>query len=127
MLADTKRTQHQVPLPDLAYTMGVRRSLKMAFKAYGILSSESSDVPATGPLIASQLLRVADDMKCFPEATEERNIGFIFTGQGAQWARMGVELVSSFPLTKRTMARLDKALQALPDAPHWNLLGKYLT
>ena len=45
----------------------------------------------------------------------------IFTGQGAQWARMGVELLESSKVFSRSINRLEKALGELPDAPQWSL------
>lgn len=48
----------------------------------------------------------------------------VFTGQGAQWARMGFELLRSKtnPVFSNTIVSLDKALQELgPLAPSWTL------
>lgn len=48
----------------------------------------------------------------------------VFTGQGAQWARMGYELLRSKTNTvfSNTIAFLDKVLQELgPLAPSWSI------
>lgn len=47
----------------------------------------------------------------------------IFTGQGAQWARMGAELLLSSPMAVKCIANLDFSLQTLPeqDRPPWSL------
>lgn len=45
----------------------------------------------------------------------------IFTGQGAQWARMGAELLQSSKTFTRSINGLEKALGELPDAPQWSL------
>lgn len=111
--------------PDLAYTLGVRRS-QLEIRAYGVVSSSISGGASgqvTESLLASQLTQLAEDVKCFPEPKEERKVGWVFTGQGAQWATMGIELMSTFPLTARTLERLDKALKTVPDPPTWNLKG----
>lgn len=45
----------------------------------------------------------------------------VFTGQGAQWARMGVELLQSSKVFSSSIYNLEKALGELPDAPRWSL------
>lgn len=45
----------------------------------------------------------------------------IFTGQGAQWARMGVELLQSSKVFSNSINSLEQALGELPDAPQWSL------
>jgi len=47
----------------------------------------------------------------------------IFTGQGAQWARMGAELLDSCLLAKKCIASFEMALQSIPvqDRPKWSL------
>jgi len=53
----------------------------------------------------------------------------IFTGQGAQWPRMGAELVESSPFAASRIAELDAALQNLPTAsnrPSWTLRDQLL-
>jgi len=106
-------------LPDLAYTLGVRRSV-LSTRAYGVFST------STIPPFVDQLAGFADDAQCSQEVSgaRKRRIGFVFTGQGVQWPHMGIELMSVFPLTLRTLERLSKALEGLPDAPEWNLQGE---
>lgn len=45
----------------------------------------------------------------------------VFTGQGAQWARMGVELLKSSQVFSDSVKSLEKALAELHDAPPWSL------
>lgn len=45
----------------------------------------------------------------------------VFTGQGAQWARMGVELLKSSQVFSDSIRNLEKALAELHDAPRWSL------
>jgi hybrid polyketide synthase/nonribosomal peptide synthetase ACE1 len=49
-------------------------------------------------------------------STQGASILGIFTGQGAQWARMGVKLIESYELARRTIEKLDQSLEALPAA-----------
>ena len=54
-------------------------------------------------------------------SSRETGIAFIFTGQGAQYAKMGMELLQ-FPVFEST---LDKASRVFRDlGVQWSLLGK---
>ncbi|OHX00905.1 beta-ketoacyl synthase domain-containing protein [Colletotrichum incanum] len=46
---------------------------------------------------------------------------WIFTGQGAQWAQMGKELMEQEPLFEERINTLDKILAGLSDPPPWTL------
>ena len=49
-------------------------------------------------------------------------LGFVFTGQGGQWATMGKALIEQSPLFRQTLARCDAVLRQLPDAPDWSFI-----
>jgi len=110
---------------DLAYTLGIRRSI-LPTKAIAIVPATKGALPATNGDIAEQLKLLSENLECFPEATGERRIGFVFTGQGAQWAGMGVELISAFPLVARTLNELNGHLRGLKYAPDWDIIGEIL-
>ena len=105
---------------DLAYTLGIRRSI-LPTKAIVVAPA---DLLATNGDLAEQLKSLSENLECFPEATGERRIGFVFTGQGAQWAGMGVELINAFPLVARTLNKLNGHLRGLKHAPHWDIIGE---
>ncbi|KAI1174099.1 putative polyketide synthase [Nemania sp. FL0916] len=69
----------------LAYTLSERRS-RLQWKTHVIASSPEE-------LIA--LLRARNDAETIPAIKSSRSprVGFVFTGQGAQWPRMGAELM----------------------------------
>ena len=104
-------------LADLAYTLGIRRSL-LPIKASGVFTG------ATSGDLAEELKAFSENLECIPEAMEERRIGFVFTGQGAQWAGMGVELIAVFPLVARTLEKLSAQLKKLEAAPDWDITGE---
>ncbi|THC91949.1 hypothetical protein EYZ11_008604 [Aspergillus tanneri] len=51
-------------------------------------------------------------------------VGFVFTGQGAQWPEMGRDLLKFFAPAKEVIGHLDAVLQRLPDPPNWTLLDE---
>lgn len=48
----------------------------------------------------------------------------VFTGQGAQWATMGTQLISSMPIARSILNELDQSLALLPESrrPRWSLI-----
>ena len=58
-------------------------------------------------------------------ATNPRILG-VFTGQGAQWATMGRELIRNSPYVSDLIAMLDRSLAELPvnDRPSWTIKGE---
>ncbi|KAE8150730.1 hypothetical protein BDV25DRAFT_139560 [Aspergillus avenaceus] len=50
-----------------------------------------------------------------------REILGVFTGQGAQWATMGRELIRSSPFAESIVDDLERSLADLPDGPEWSL------
>ncbi|KAL4867992.1 hypothetical protein BDV12DRAFT_209443 [Aspergillus spectabilis] len=94
----------KVDTRDLAHTLGRRsRLFNRAF-----LVSSSTDLDDTSLVLGKK-------------NPETPRIGFVFTGQGAQWSQMGRGLVTLFPGSASVLARLDKALQSLPNPPTWSL------
>jgi acyl transferase domain-containing protein len=52
-------------------------------------------------------------------------IGFVFTGQNAQWPQMGKALIETFPSAKLILEELDEVLQSVRDPPSWSLIRKF--
>ncbi|KAF7175177.1 hypothetical protein CNMCM7691_006581 [Aspergillus felis] len=105
----------KVKLSDLSYTLSERRSRHFC-RAF-LLSYPTKSGHASK--IAVEEARLS---KIPQEATR---IGFVFTGQGAQWSQMGLELVRTFPeIARPVLEQLDSVLQELPVGikPEWSLL-----
>jgi acyl transferase domain-containing protein len=98
-------------LQSLAYTLSERRS-QFAFRL-GLTGGSSTE------LIASLQ---AEDLKPI-KALVDPTIGFVFTGQGAQWAKMGCELIDVFPIYRNTLIRSGEQLKLL--GASWDLIGQY--
>ncbi|KAK6217897.1 hypothetical protein LQW54_003185 [Pestalotiopsis sp. IQ-011] len=97
-------------LLDLSYTLGNKRSV-FPSKGFAVVSHKTledvfADVAANFALA---------DKKKTP------TIGFVFTGQGAQWARMGADLMANSPRFLRSIRLLDLALEELHDSPAWSI------
>ncbi|KAH0536611.1 Type I Iterative PKS [Glutinoglossum americanum] len=97
-------------LDDLCYTLEKRRP-HLNERGF-LLSSEATveaDFSSEGSLVTSGKAH-----QCLP-------LGFVFTGQGAQWPQMGAELLEAYPEYLETIRYLDSILKSLPDAPLWTL------
>ena len=98
-------------LNSLAYTLGQRRS--------------------TFPWIAAQpaqsvasLVKSIDFGKMKPERTGERpKLGFVFTGQGAQWYAMGRELMEAYPVYRDCLLEADEYLEEF--GATWSVMGEF--
>lgn len=116
--------QTSVNLGDLSWTLNCRRSTLPVR-----LSVAASDVTE----LITKLDQAAESPSDLTLATHTSSVSKpkllgIFTGQGAQWPRMGAELLVSSPLAADCLSRLDSALQALPssDRPSWSLRDELL-
>ncbi|KAK8859931.1 Hybrid PKS-NRPS synthetase lepA [Apiospora arundinis] len=106
-MAEYLQTHPEIKIEDIAWTLWKKRSKLSYRQVFTAHTREELGVPLVSP-----------------------NEGFgvlgVFTGQGAQWAGMGRELLLFSPLFRRTMERCDEALANLPDAPSWTLVDQLL-
>ncbi|KFA49985.1 hypothetical protein S40293_05963 [Stachybotrys chartarum IBT 40293] len=90
-------------MAELAYTLSERRS-RLQWKTYAIASS---------PEELAACLTASDDERHVPptvKSSRSPRLGFVFTGQGAQWPRMGVELMV-YEAFRESMEAADRYLQ----------------
>ncbi|KAK3168679.1 Type I Iterative PKS [Lepraria neglecta] len=123
----------------LPFSAHDKQSLKRNIEAYGgiadsynlldlsyALANRRTHFPSRGIVVASHanINNVfKDNLKEFVFAEKKRTptVGFLFTGQGAQWPRMGAELMTYYPSFLRSIRYLDMALGDLEDSPDWTL------
>ncbi|MCJ1261266.1 hypothetical protein MMC22_001130 [Lobaria immixta] len=114
-IATYGRVAVKYDLLDLSYTLANRRTC----------------LPRRAFLVVSQ----ADLQTCFDNNAETfgfaekkraRTVGFAFTGQGAQYAKMGSELMAYYPSFLASIRGLDRVLGDLVDGPDWTLEGMLL-
>ena len=96
-------------LGDLAYTLATRRTL-MAWRTFYVVDKQ----------VASKTLDLYST-KC-KRMAHESGVAFIFTGQGAQYADMGMDLLR-YPIFQATLAEAQSIFEEL--GAEWLLFSKY--
>ncbi|KAK8104667.1 lovastatin nonaketide synthase [Apiospora kogelbergensis] len=104
-------------IPDLAYTLNERRTRFSGARGYTVVwpGTESKALSPEHFTFGSKTL---------PPKGAQLDVGFVLTGQGAQWARMGYEAMEQFPLFGETIEALDRVLlRAIEPSsrPAWSL------
>ncbi|KHN96044.1 Beta-ketoacyl synthase [Metarhizium album ARSEF 1941] len=118
-LADYARSNPDTNIRDLAYTLTCRRSTLPHRQV--ITSSTTHELVAKiDAILAEKPPRGLDTS--YVGVSKPTVLG-VFTGQGAQWPRMGAQLVESSPLAAQRLQQLDDDLSRLPaaDRPSWSL------
>jgi len=105
-------------LSDLAWTLRTRRS-EHPIKAF--FSGISKDAILAS--MESWLENPSASLGVRPPlySDKPRLLG-VFTGQGAQWAGMGLQLLQSSQAARECVLRLEASLAQLPDRPSWSLM-----
>ncbi|KAJ5604827.1 hypothetical protein N7510_009981 [Penicillium lagena] len=90
---------------DVAYTLGTRRD-HLSHRAYLICDGKGnlSDIQSNAQTI-----------------TTNSSVVFAFTGQGAQWAGMGRDLMNSFATFHHDIHVMDQILQEIESPPAWSI------
>ena len=110
---------------DLAYTLRERRSVfpyRVAFRATSMDGLRSTILASLEDQQSSLGVRTLGR-----SGAPSKILG-VFTGQGAQYASMGAELMSQSPLAQQTIQELESNLAQLPkkDHPTWSLKAEIL-
>ncbi|KAF5015915.1 hypothetical protein F66182_12573, partial [Fusarium sp. NRRL 66182] len=97
-------------LDNLAYTLGQRRT------RFPWVASHSARN-------TMELVQALDSVKMKPaKAIERPKIGFVFTGQGAQWWAMGRELIEAYPVYKQSVLEAEGYLREF--GCQWSLIDE---
>ncbi|KAK5988235.1 Compactin diketide synthase mlcB [Cladobotryum mycophilum] len=108
-------------LAQLAYTLAARRSM-MAWRAFII--SDGTHIPFN----EKGLQKAVSESPCRPlnsfirASTDGVGIAFVFTGQGAQYVEMGLDLVQRYPVFAESLRQSDKVLASL--GCHWTIFDE---
>ncbi|KAI0194230.1 beta-ketoacyl synthase domain-containing protein [Astrocystis sublimbata] len=120
--ADYLETADETLSPrDLAWTLIQRRSA-LSWRTSFPSSSIKDLKRAMDTRLDEQDLNAVVKQRSFSEPKPTRILG-IFTGQGAQYDRMGTELIEQSPFALKLIRELEAHLSALPEAdrPSWSL------
>ncbi|KAK3373153.1 hypothetical protein B0T24DRAFT_529456 [Lasiosphaeria ovina] len=124
------KTHQDTNLVDLAWTLQARRSqfaVKAAFSASSVaeLTSKIDANLATAKQNSESIgVRSSSSSSKSGVLTAAPRILGVFTGQGAQWAAMGAQLIKASPgFVAKRIGDLEKSLDTLPsvDRPQWRL------
>ncbi|SCV25931.1 unnamed protein product [Fusarium fujikuroi] len=113
----------QVSLRELSWTLAHRRST-LSYRKH--ISGRSYDDLCVN--LGEALNSEDSNLDTRSANVEEPKILGVFTGQGAQWARMGAELLEASPFFEKRIAELDESLASLPksDRPEWTIREQIL-
>ena len=108
-LAERIQKGEKYDFDDLCYTLANRRS-HLNVKGFLI----AREATASEDFSAENLIVRKESSSCLP-------LGFVFTGQGAQWPQMGKELLEKNHVFLDKIRYLDTVLNKLPEHPSWTL------
>jgi acyl transferase domain-containing protein len=94
-------------LENLIYTLAQRRT-RFAWRSFAVIESSSA-------------LKAFKQLRPPTLSISGRKLGFVFTGQGAQWTGMGRELLG-YPAFARSIENSDRVLRGLECM--WSLKGR---
>lgn len=98
---------HDIAASDLAYTRAMRR--------------EALDYRAFCTLQKNHFVNISSHVRS--QKQFKASIMIVFSGQGAQWAGMGKELVQLGAGVVRDIEIMDKALRSIEKPPSWTIKG----
>ena len=96
---------HPERLEDLSYTLAMRRE-KLSFRTFSIVQDDS-------------IIKKSSILK----ELKQPSIAMVFSGQGAQWAQMGNELLTIDQNFRKDIQLLDDVLRSIAHAPEWTIEG----
>lgn len=105
----TYLSENPKSLNDVAHSLSAGRE-SHCFRAFSIVSGSGGILES--PAVISQIPAITTPLV------------WVFTGQGAQWAEMGKELIERVPLASQRLDELQSILDNLSEPPSWTIRGK---
>lgn len=96
--------KHPNRLADLAYTLAQRRE-HLPVRGFCITKGNDNEAVVSTPFIGQP----------------QTNVALVFTGQGAQWAQMGKEILETYPEVLQDIRQMDNLLQKQKSPPEWRI------
>ena len=94
---------------DLAHTLNTRRT-RFGQRAFTVIKQGQES-----KAFAETALKYGSTDKASPR------VGYLFTGQGAQWVGMGASAMHTFSSFRETIRNLDRVLGGLENKPSWSI------
>ncbi|KAF7552999.1 hypothetical protein G7Z17_g3945 [Cylindrodendrum hubeiense] len=108
---DVYLNEHPEQMHDLSYTLNVRRD-HLPHRAYSVISKSS--------------LKEGQSVSPFERGDKKHQVVYVFTGQGAQWARMGSTLLEKNAAFRSKIRDLEAELDKCTPPPDWSLMAEML-
>lgn len=99
---------HPASLSDMSYSLATKREA-LSHRAFVVTDGIDDWVPTYSSR---------------PAPRTPSMLVFVFSGQGAQWAQMGKELIQNVPAFRDSLEAMDRSLHSFLDGPTWHLIGK---
>lgn len=122
------KSNPSVDLVDLAYTLSSRRSALSHRACFSATTPSELEAKLNEHLSKARDNDNSVTISNRPDGSAARILG-VFTGQGAQWAGMGRELIREFKHARNILKDLEATLCALPDKAHrpsWSMTDELL-
>ncbi|KAF4163071.1 hypothetical protein CNMCM6936_001266 [Aspergillus lentulus] len=110
-------------LPDICWTLQTRRTTHKV-RCYFSNRSYQSLLDSLAAFVQTNQNLQPEQIGFQPQLidrNESPGVLGVFTGQGAQWPTMGMELFSRVALFRQSIEQCEAVLNALPDRPAWSL------
>ncbi|PYI35790.1 polyketide synthase [Aspergillus indologenus CBS 114.80] len=107
-LTNSRPTDERQFLANLAHTLASHRS-SLRWKAACVARN-----------LASLASKLSNEGARPRKSAEKVRLGWVFTGQGAQWFAMGRELINSYPVFRQTLLECDGYIRDL--GANWSIL-----
>lgn len=114
-----------VDLTSLAFTLHDRRST-FAYRSHIAGQSVEEILPKLQNAVEEQ--QSGNSASIVRGISTKKNLLGIFTGQGAQWATMGRELIRASKIAQDIIGKLERSLAELPasDRPSWSIMEQLM-
>ncbi|KAH7131783.1 hypothetical protein B0J11DRAFT_427173 [Dendryphion nanum] len=96
-------------LDQFSYTLRNRRT-HMSWRTFAVVDADDDDIYNSS--LGNQSLSTLSSAKPLRVSTEKREIALVFTGQGAQYAEMGLDLLL-YPVFEQSLKKSNKILASL--------------
>jgi acyl transferase domain-containing protein len=119
-------TNESIDLRDLSWTLLTKRTMLPVRASFVALTASELSEKMKARLEHKKSSGEDFGVRASGEMRADPIILGVFTGQGAQWATMGRDLIIGSAKFSATIDRLEKSLQSLPDPPGWSLKAELM-